>query len=153
MINLTALFPVKAKMVTAHKNLSQGKVDKPGNKVRTVKAAKRVHRAAGHLAKAKTYSRVKVKLGKVKQAREKMVKANPDKAKRKLDNLAMARNKVKVVGVVDLRKTYKINWPMDWARLAKPWSAAKTRLKMVIWAAPRKLSPMPYGPYVKPAKP
>ena len=91
-------------MVTAHKNLSQGKADKPGNKVRAVKAAKRVHRAASHLAKAKTYSRVKVK-----QAKEKMVKANPDKAKHKQGNLVVALNRVKVVGAVDLRKTYKTN--------------------------------------------
>ena len=109
LINLTGSFPVKAKMVTAHKNLSQGKVDKPGNKVRAVKAAKRVHRAASHLAKEKTYSRVKAKLGKVKQAKEKMGKANPDKAKRKLGNLVVVLNRVKVVGAVDLRKTYKTN--------------------------------------------
>ena len=101
-------------MVTAHKNLSQGKVDKPGNKVRAVKATKRVHRAASHLAKAKTYSRVKAKLGKaklgkVKQAKEKMGKANPDKAKHKQGNLVVALNRVKVVGAVDLRKTYKSN--------------------------------------------
>ena len=86
-------------MVTAHKNLSQGKVDKPGNKVRAVKAAKRVHRAASHLAKEKL---VRVNLDK-----EKMVKANPDKAKQ--GNLVVALNRVKVVGAVDLRKTYKTN--------------------------------------------
>ncbi len=92
---------MKAKMVTAHKNLSQGKVDKPGNKVRAVKAAKRVHRAASHLAKEKL---VRVNLDK-----EKMVRVNLDKAKRKLGNLVVVLNRVKVLGAVDLRKTYKTN--------------------------------------------